>query len=670
MVAVALATHANSLGNGLPLDAGALVQGNPALRALTWSNLRTIFGSDYWSPMATNGLYRPLTTLSFLVNWTVLGNEGRPFGYHAVNVGLHVACCCAVLALFRRLGLAASAATLATLLFAVHPVTTEVVANVAGRADLLAALGVLLGVSCYARAASASGGARIAWEAAVAGSAVLAVFSKENGVVLLPLVIAWDVIVPAEPSAARERVRGPVLIGVVVAAMLASRWWVRASGYPPEASPLDNPILEASFWSGRATALGVVAQQAATLAWPAVLRADYSYDQIPVVRWGSGMAAGQVAAGAALLAGLAAAAWRTRRTRPALAFLLVWIAVSVLPSANLLVVIGSIRADRFLYLPLVGFAGALAIVAWGDGSARRRRIVSALGAVVVALCAARSVARNADWKDDLTLWQATVATSPRNAKAHRALGGALAERGAPGDREQAIREVETAIAIRPDYLHAWIDLAGHRLAEGVAASEHGDEASARTAYRRALHALDAAVPLDHAAARRFREAMRDRGHASETIPDYGNTTLYQQLLVTRVRLGHWRGVLAAAGTLQRLDPWAADPHVDASVALVKLSRLDDAAVELHQALVLGGTDAGSRLADVYRKLGDAAAGAIVQEGRGLALAGDHPLVRHHRCRALSELARRFEDAALAQPAQRLAAMARDACAAPAPNGPA
>jgi len=671
VVAVAIATHANSLGNGLPLDAGALVQGNPALRALTWANLRTIFSSDYWSPMATSGVYRPLTTFSLFVNWTVLGNEGRPLGYHVVNVALHVACCCAVLALFRRLGLAAGAAVLATLLFAVHPVTTEVVANVAGRADLLAALGVLLGVLCHARAVAASGGARLGWEAALAGAMALAVFSKENGAVLLPLVIAWDATMPAARTGARERLRGPLVSGAVLAVMLAARWWVRATGYAPEASPLDNPILEAGFWSGRATALGVLAQQAGMLVWPAVLRADYSYDQIPLVRWPPGAATVvEVGAGLALLVGLAVAAWRIRRTRPALCFLLVWIGVSVLPAANLLVVIGSIRADRFLYLPLVGCTGALAIAAWGDGSLRRRRLVGALGAVAIASCAARSIGRNAEWRDELTLWRATVATSPRNAKAHRAFGVALAERGGPNDREQALREAEAAIAIRPDYLQAWLDLAGYRFAEGVAASERGDQTAARLAYRRALRALDAAVPLEHAAARQFRRAMRERGHAPATIPDYGNTSVYQLLLMTRARLGHWRGVLAAAGHLQRLDPRGADSHVDASVALLKLGRLDDAAVALHQALVLGGSDAGSRLADVYRQLGDAAAGVIVQEGGGLALAGDHPLVRRHRCQALRELARLFERAALPGDAQRLGAMARDACAGPGANGPA
>jgi tetratricopeptide (TPR) repeat protein len=671
LVAVlAVGAHAGSLGHGLPLDAGALVLGNPALRAFDWANLRTIAGSDYWSPMATNGLYRPVTTLSFLVNWTLLGNADRPFGYHLVNLLLHLACSLAVLALFRRLGFAAAAATIAAALFAVHPVTTEVVANVAGRADLLAALGVLLGVLSRARAATTAGSARIGWEAALVGSSVLAVFSKESGVVLLPLVIAWDALL-GPPSAARDRLRGPLVTGAVVAVMLAARWWVRATGYPPEASPLDNPILEAGFWSGRATALAVLAQQAALLAWPATLRADYSYDQIPLVGWPPApMALMEAALGAALLVALAVAAWRTRRRHPALCFLLLWIGLTVLPTSNLPMVIGSIRADRFLYLPLVGATGALTVVAWGQGSVQRRRIVCVLGAVAVVVCAVRSMVRNADWRDDLTLWRATVAVSPRNAKAHRAYGAELAARGEPGDRTRAIAEAAAATAIRPDYLQAWVDLGGYHLLDGVQASEHGDEAAARGAYRRALDAFRTAVPLDHAAARRFRRAMRAWGRAADTIPDYGNTALYQRLLLTRARLGHWHGVLASARTLQRLDPWHPGPHVDASAALVKLGRLDDAAVSLHQALLLGGEDAGSRLASVYHLLGDAAGGAVVRQGDGLALAGNHPLVRRHRCRGLEQLSRLFADAALPDQAVRFAAMARDACGIRAADGPA
>src|SRR5262249_41124129 len=158
---------------------------------------------------------------------------------HLVNLLLHVGCSLAALALFRRLGMAAAAATIAAALFAVHPVTTEAVANVAGRADLLAALGVLLGVLCHARALAARGRARLAWDAALVGASVLAVFSKESGIVLLPLLIAWDSLL-GTPGTVRDRMRGPLLAGTVVAAMLAVRWWVRAGGYPTETLPLDN----------------------------------------------------------------------------------------------------------------------------------------------------------------------------------------------------------------------------------------------------------------------------------------------------------------------------------------------------------------------------------------------------------------------------------------------
>src|SRR5262249_44554500 len=152
------------------------------------------------------------------------------------------------------------------------------------------------------------------------------------------------------------------------------------------------------------------------------------------------------------------------------------------------------------------------------------------------------------------------------------------------------------------------------VAAGDAAAAAGDAAAASRAYERALGALEAAIPLDHAAGHRFREAKRASGHAPQAIPDYGHAALYEPLLVTRARLGHWHGVLAAARTLMRLDPWRAGPHVDASVALVNLSRPDDAAVALHAALLLGGEEAGSRLVSVYQSLGEPAAGALVQDG--------------------------------------------------------
>lgn len=668
-LAVALA-YGNALRTGLPLDAGPLVLGNPAVRALTWENVRTLWTSDYWAPFGTNGLYRPLTTSSFLIDWSVLGSAQEPFGYHATNLVLHYGCAAAMFALLGLAGSSARPALLAALLFAVHPATTEVVTNVAGRADLLATLAVLVGVLCHARARTATGTARALWSAGLVASGLLGVFAKENAVVLVPLVVAWDAAFVPVPSgwAARLRAlaRGPLLLAPVVLLMLGARWAVQRGGWPVETSTLDNPLLAADFWSARLTALKVLGMQLLTLVAPVWLSADYSADQIAIVAtpdW-------EVAAALVVAIGLLVAtawAWRVDRT---LWFLLVWFLVTLLPTANLVLLIGSVRADRFLYLPLVGFAGAVVRFAWGrepddaPAPARRRQIVTVAVAVVAVLFGLRTMRRNVDWTDDLTLWTATVEASPQSAKAHNGVAEATFAQQRPEDLDGVIAHAERAVAIRPDYLPALVNLASYYGAKGDAvAAADGD---GTPWYRRALAVLVEARTVDRDVGRRFRRAMRARGTAPSAIPDYGNRLLAQHLLIARARLGQWRGAAAAARRIQRLDPWDPRPYVDLAAAFANLGRWDDAAVQLFQALTLAPNDAGAqqRLLEAYRRL-DADATVLRDDGPGrIRLELDAPMVRAHRCRALTEQAALFEDAALPGMAERLRTTAATVCPAP------
>lgn len=660
--AVALA-YANALRTGLPLDAAPLVLGNPALRALTWDNVRTLFTSDYWAPFGTNGLYRPLTTFSFLVDWTVLGYGQRPTGYHATNLVLHYGCAAAMFALLGRAGLSVRPALLASLLFAVHPATTEVVTNVAGRADLLATLAVLIGLLCHAHAGAAAGRARVLWSAGLVVSGLVGAFAKENAIVLVALVVAWDAAFARPPVRPWTLARGPLLLAPVVALMLGARWAVQRAGWPVETSTLDNPLLAADFWAARLTAVKVLGQQLGTLVAPVWLSADYSADQIPVVAtpdW-------QVVAGAiaviALLAGTVAA-WRTDRT---LGFLLVFFLVTLLPTANLLVLIGSVRADRFLYLPLVGFAGALVHLAWGrapddaPAAARRRQAVTVAVAVLAVLFGLRTMRRNADWTDDLTLWTATVAASPRSAKAHNGVAEALFARQRPEDLDRVIAHAERATAIRTDYLPGLVNLASYYGAKGDALAAAGGDATPW--YRRSLAVLVRARALDRAVGRRFRQAMRARGTPSAEIPDYGNRLLAQHLLVARARLGQWHGAIAAARRLQQLDPWDPRPYVDLAAAFAHLERWDDATVQLFEAMTLAPSDVDvqQRLLEAYRRLG-ADATVLRADGPGrVRLELESPMVRAHRCRALTEQAALFEDAALPGMAKRLRTTAASVC---------
>ena len=148
-----LLVYANTFGLGFALDAVALIRRDPRVHAATLQNLGLIFRNDYWWPSSVDTLYRPVTTLSFLFNYAILGNADGPTGYHVLNVLLHAINSMLVFALALRLFRDRTPAFLAACLWMAHPITTEAVANIAGRADLLAALWVLTALDVYKRQA-------------------------------------------------------------------------------------------------------------------------------------------------------------------------------------------------------------------------------------------------------------------------------------------------------------------------------------------------------------------------------------------------------------------------------------------------------------------------------------------------------------------------------------
>src|SRR5581483_11965757 len=138
-----LLAYSNSFGGGFVLDNRGLILNDPRIREASASNLGLIVDHTYWWPNGESGLYRPFATLSYLFNYAVLGNGAQPAGYHWINFLLHAANVLLVFFLARRLLSSSSPAFFIAALWAVHPVLTEAVTNIVGRADLLAAMGVL-----------------------------------------------------------------------------------------------------------------------------------------------------------------------------------------------------------------------------------------------------------------------------------------------------------------------------------------------------------------------------------------------------------------------------------------------------------------------------------------------------------------------------------------------
>ncbi len=341
----------NSFSTGLVLDNKLLLLQDPRIRELTGENIRLILQHTFWWPTGETGLYRPFTTLSFLFNYAVLGNKTDPAGYHWINFLLHLGNVFLVYALTCRLLRRFWPSFFAAALWAVHPVLTESVTNMIGRSDLLSATAVLSGFLMYPKATESAGSRRFAWLAGLMGVTAVGVFSKESAVTIVGVIALYELTFWKERRQGRVLLLGCIAALLPIAAMLYQRSIVLAASRPWVTPFVDNPIVGAGFWSGRLTAVKVIARYLWLTLWPARLSSDYSYAQIPLAR---GTLQDWLACIAVLAAAILVVALYSRN-RTAF-FLASFAAITFLPVSNLLFPIGTIMAERFLYLPVIGAA--------------------------------------------------------------------------------------------------------------------------------------------------------------------------------------------------------------------------------------------------------------------------------------------------------------------------
>src|SRR5260370_18933572 len=188
-----LAVYSNSFGAGFAMDNRGLILQDARIRAATAENLDLIFGHTYWWPYGESGLFRPLTALSYLFKYATLGNGENAAGCHWINLLLHAVNVLLVCTLGLRLAGWRPAAWTAAL-WAVHPVLTESVTNIVGRADLLAGIGVLGGLLLYLKSTEQAGWRRWAYLCALAAITAVGVFSKESAVMALPVIVLYEAI--------------------------------------------------------------------------------------------------------------------------------------------------------------------------------------------------------------------------------------------------------------------------------------------------------------------------------------------------------------------------------------------------------------------------------------------------------------------------------------------
>jgi len=437
-----------TLGHGFVFDDRVEVVENTYVRSL--EHLPLVFSGNTWAGAGRNNhTYRPLTIASYALNHAVSGSS--PWSYHLVNVALHVL----VSFLFFRLALAwgvsLTGAGLAALLFAVHPVHVEAVANVAGRKDLLAAAFALLALLAHRRALRCGAGWLVLAPLAVAA----ATLSKETGAVTPVLLVGQDLLFSRNDWRASRR-RGFVLYAaylVVLGFYAVVRWRVLGGVGVSHIPFYDNPAVDAPAGVRVLTATAVIGRGLLLLLAPVTLSPDYSYAVIPLITslldWRFLLAAASVAA-------VGGVAWIRRRTAPVGLFAFLWYGFTLLPASNLLLPVGTIFGERLLYLPSLAFClvvGVLAARALSRWTPARAGLVVALIALGLGV---RSVAYGRHWSDEARLFQYAAKAVPGSTKVWLKLGDLRRERG---ETEPARDAYERALAIAPDNYKAKLGLA-------------------------------------------------------------------------------------------------------------------------------------------------------------------------------------------------------------------
>ncbi|MGH9402155.1 MAG: tetratricopeptide repeat protein [Terriglobia bacterium] len=441
LIAAAALPYLNGLLNGFVYDDQTQVLNNPYI--LNFHHLRQIFSSSAWSYMGQAGAtnyYRPLMTFGYLLCYQVFGKVA--FGYHLANLALHIAVVCVLfgvtLALFGR----RSVAFLAALVFALHPIHTESVDWIAGVTDLEVTLFCLLAFWCFVKAARPGGKRAPGWILAMAVSFILALLSKEQALMLpfLAMIYEHGVREDRASTAWTQKVARYGLLWLLSAAYIAAR--LRALGaFAPVVYKSRVPWAQA-FLSAPALAGHYVLK----LFWPWYLCAFYVFHQSARVF------DPRVVAGLAVLAALAlafAALWRQAR---AASFGIIWFLVLLAPVLNARWLAANVFAERYLYLPSVGFCWVLAFCAvrlwerWRFRRAILRRVLAVSGGVLLLLCAIRIFARNRDWRDDIRLYTRTLSQQPDAAPILNNLGTVYWAQGAA---DQAEREWQKAYRAQP-----------------------------------------------------------------------------------------------------------------------------------------------------------------------------------------------------------------------------
>ncbi len=519
--------YINTLGHEFALDDTIVISDNmytkdgvsgwPGL--LSKDTFHGFFKEEGKAELVAGGRYRPLSPMLFALIYQIVGDN--PFVFHLVNILLYGLCSLLIYlffsALCKKLRLKSPdiIAFTGTIIFAVHAVHTEVVANIKGGDEILSTIGAVACLLLLIRYQK-KGDLKLLAFAVIAF--FLSLLSKENTVTLLaiaPLTL-W---MTAGTNNIKKLIKPTLFLlgGFIVYFFIRGSvlGWTSLSNTPNEL--MNNPFLKYegnsllafSFSEKFGTNFYCLLRYLKLLVFPHPLTHDYYPRQIPIY------SLTDIAAILSVLIHGAMAVWSVIyiRKRNVLAYSILFYLIAMSITSNFVFPVGTSMSERFLFFPSIGL-GLAAGYGFSKLIGKNKTLGWSVFVLIALLFSVKTITRNKTWKNNYTLFQTDVKNAPNSAKLRNAAAGSIMTRfsemkqGAEKTKkmQEAIDHLTIALNIHPRYKNA------HLL--------KGNAHLYKKEYDEAIQSYDIALRLDPA----YKEAKNNLGIALQTAGRYYGET--------------------------------------------------------------------------------------------------------------------------------------------------
>jgi len=641
---ISIIVFCNTLDNTFVYDDSVTIVKNNLIK--NWKNFHTLFSFNYFI-LSGELSYRPFVTLTYFIDYSLWGLN--PTGFHLTNLLLQTANTLLFYLFLKRVTKSNTLAFFSTLLFTTHPILTETVNTISYREDVLAALFFLIAFILYLKINTTflNKSKFLLYYLGSLFSYLLALFSKEMAITFPILLILFDIfyLPSGKPLQAFIKKLKGIYIGYfsVTAFYLFIQFVVFRHVY----IKLDQ-TRQSLFVMTK-----VLASYLKLLFLPFNLNADYVVPPIT-----TGIISFIISV--FLVTTVIIITIRLCKNNKQYWFFISWFFITLLPVSNI-IPIGNIMAERYLYIPIMGFSGIIGILVQKFNL--KKPLVAICFTMVIFILGVMCINRNWIWRDELSLWYSTAIREPNSARAHHNIGVVHSAKGyyeyaeleykktleinpkdieahynlgnayeRKGILDNAIKEYQEVIRHNPYYADAYNNLGSiyqkkHLLDKAI---EHYKKAiqcnpfnphyynnlglvyheeklykEAVTEFARSLK-INSELPVTH---NHLGNTYKEMGNIKDALSEYktaieldhGSADSHNNMGIVYTNTGRLEEAIKEFETAIRLDPKLANAHNNLGIAYAKRGDLDKAIDELNNAVSLGfdNADAHNNLAGVY-----------------------------------------------------------------------